>query len=126
MTKGRASAASRVAIVAVVFAFVSVAARCPFAALTHHPCPGCGLTRATISLLRGDLRASFHHHPLGIVVAPILAFVGARETIAFVRDERSTLLATRTQQRVAAMLIVALLCVWIARSLGALGGPEPV
>ncbi len=28
------------------------------------PCPGCGMTRAWLSLLRGDFSGAFHAHPL--------------------------------------------------------------
>lgn len=37
---------------------------CPFAILTGYPCPACGLTRAGLCLLRGDLTGAWETHPL--------------------------------------------------------------
>nr|WP_024837284.1 DUF2752 domain-containing protein [Clostridium sp. 12(A)] len=37
---------------------------CLFQSLTGLYCPGCGGTRAVLSLLSGDLRMSFQYHPL--------------------------------------------------------------
>jgi hypothetical protein len=45
---------------------------CPFALLTGHACPGCGLTRAVGALLTGDLPGALRLHPLaGLVAAQI-------------------------------------------------------
>src|SRR4051812_14423957 len=44
---------------------------CPFALLTGQPCPGCGLTRATLALLRGDLGDAVRFHPLSVLLSPI-------------------------------------------------------
>lgn len=35
---------------------------CPFHSVTGLPCPGCGMTRAWLSLLRGDLTSAFRYH----------------------------------------------------------------
>ena len=43
---------------------------CPFLAATGIPCPGCGLTRATMALVRGDFAQSFQIHAF----APIFLF----------------------------------------------------
>lgn len=50
---------------------------CPFRQLTGLPCPGCGLTRATVALLRGDIRAMLFFHPLAPVFLAFWAAVVA-------------------------------------------------
>lgn len=37
---------------------------CIFRMLFHIPCPGCGMTRAYISLLHLDFAAAFSYHPM--------------------------------------------------------------
>lgn len=36
---------------------------CPMVILTGFPCPGCGLTRAVVSILYGDFAAGFNYNP---------------------------------------------------------------
>ena len=42
---------------------------CPFALCTGSACPGCGLTRAASSLIRGDFGAAMMYHPLVLLIA---------------------------------------------------------
>lgn len=42
---------------------------CPFALITGTACPGCGLTRAAGSMVRGEWGAAFAYHPLVLLVA---------------------------------------------------------
>jgi hypothetical protein len=42
---------------------------CPFKQLTHFDCPGCGIQRSFILLLKGDMPASFLMYP---ALLPIL------------------------------------------------------
>jgi hypothetical protein len=44
---------------------------CPFHAITGLLCPGCGMTRAGITLLQGDWRAAIQYNPLIILLAGI-------------------------------------------------------
>jgi len=37
---------------------------CPVLRLTGFPCPGCGMSRACVSVLKGDLISAFSYHPL--------------------------------------------------------------
>lgn len=32
------------------------------------PCPGCGITRSSVSLMTGDLHQAFQHHPSGPLI----------------------------------------------------------
>jgi hypothetical protein len=36
---------------------------CPFKALTGIPCPGCGMTRAILSMAKGDFHGAVGHNP---------------------------------------------------------------
>lgn len=49
---------------------------CLFYHITGIPCPGCGMTRAMLSALRGDLASAWRYHPLFWLVPPLalLAF----------------------------------------------------
>jgi hypothetical protein len=134
----------RVSVVAVIGALLGAATFgglpvCPTAGLLGIPCPGCGLTRATLAVLRGDFAGAFGFHPLVFVLAPL--YVGALVTAAwlYVRGPRSRSLSTPSaelaarpwQLRVpvtlfASVLVVLVLGVWISRFFGYFGGPVPV
>ena len=42
--------------------------RCPFKLFLHVVCPGCGMTRAIISVLKLDFRQAYAYHPLFPIV----------------------------------------------------------
>lgn len=46
---------------------------CPSVVITGFPCPGCGLTRAVLSIFRGDFRAAWQLHPFSYVLLLYLA-----------------------------------------------------
>lgn len=125
---GRAAVAG--AIAAIVAAIVALQIPiCPFAAVTHLPCPGCGLTRATLALAHGDLAHGIAMHPLAPVLSPFVALYAIANAYAYVRFGRFATLdgaLDRWTTRGAAALFVVLLGVWIARFFGAFGGPVSV
>ena len=45
-----------------VFMQLVFGAMCPIKVFLHIDCPGCGLTRATIALLKGDISKSLHYN----------------------------------------------------------------
>jgi hypothetical protein len=105
---------------------------CPMASSLGIPCPGCGLTRATLALLHGDVGAALRFHPLVAVLAPLfIGFVGSA-TLDLVRDptrpRRPSRIPwnSRTLNIVAATLFVLTFGVWLARFAGYFGGPVPV
>ncbi len=55
---------------------------CPFRQLFGVKCPMCGMTRAILSLLRGDLREAFSWHPvwpLALVLIPLFLVLELRK-----------------------------------------------
>ena len=49
---------------------------CPFRVLFHVNCPGCGLTRACISLLKGNIIESWHYNRTAILwIISIMLFI---------------------------------------------------
>ncbi len=104
---------------------------CPTASLFGVPCPGCGLTRATLRLLQGDLSGALRLHPLVMVLAPLFAGALGLALVQFVAGPRwrlPSLVAGRQRlvTGVCGVLLVAVLGVWGARFFGAFGGPVPV
>ena len=54
---------------------------CPIRFLTGVSCPGCGMTRAWISVLRGNFSAAFSYHPLFLTMIPAVIVILFRERI---------------------------------------------
>ncbi len=104
---------------------------CPTALVLGVPCPGCGLTRATLALAHGDLRAALGFHPLAPLLVPLLAVVFGKALVDYVRGtppappERAWW-ARRTAVWLASTLLVLLVAVWLARFAGYFGGPVAV
>jgi hypothetical protein len=124
--------ARRASWVALVAAFVAAlvitkAPLCPMAKGFGVPCPGCGMTRATLAMARGDFGEAAHLHPLVFVVAPLVLAVVVYTTRNYVLTGR---MLTRREPRwvwtVTYLLYAALFVLWIARFFGAFGGPAPV
>lgn len=75
-------------------------------------CPGCGLTHSIIHLAEGDLRASWHNHRLGSVMALLIAFQIPYRWLALRHPGRS-LIPTRWHAVFAYTLIVLLVANWL-------------
>jgi len=88
---------------------------CPFALITGMACPGCGMTRAASSLIRGDLTTALGYHPLVPLIA-ILA-VGGWGWYMLRRSGRVQPLPTSWVNSILIVTGVMLLGVWAARLL---------
>lgn len=103
---------------------------CPTAFFFGVPCPGCGLTRASLALLRGDFAAALRFHPLAPLLAPLFAVALGKVLVDYVRAAPPRASATWWTSRSATLLASALLVlvfgVWLARFAGYLGGPVRV
>jgi hypothetical protein len=104
--------------------------RCPTAEVFHLPCPGCGLTRATLAALHGDFHASFHFHPVAMLATPLFVAMLGLAALHYVLQRppfgRFTRAIDRSITVLAGVTMVLMIAVWAARFFGAFGGPVPV
>lgn len=102
---------------------------CPFAIVTRHPCPGCGLTRATLALAAGRFEESFYLHPLAVVISPLVVGLLGYNAVMYIANGKWSAVEAKQGPWITALVVVvgaAALLVWIARFFGAFGGPVPV
>lgn len=107
------------ALLVALFAIGIPAWPCPFFHATGIPCPGCGLTRAAVLLLRGDVRASLTYHAFAPVFLLGFSLIGAagmlpeRTRLSFI--EKLVVFERRTG--IVFILLVGLILYWLARLL---------
>jgi hypothetical protein len=104
---------------------------CPTATFLGIPCPGCGLTRATLELAHGHVSAAVALHPLAPVISPLFAWLTAKAAVDYVRGPSARKNDDDTRRahwttRIGAALLIGLLSVWVLRFFGVFGGPVPV
>lgn len=58
---------------------------CPFHLLTGLDCPGCGVTRMCLALLRLDLSAAWSANPGMLVLAPLLLGLLSWHAVTYIR-----------------------------------------
>ena len=64
---------------------------CPVRALTGLLCPGCGVTRLCMALLRLDFAVAWDANPVLLLLLPVLAALLARQAARYVKSGRSAL-----------------------------------
>jgi hypothetical protein len=99
---------------------------CPILAVTGIPCPGCGLTHATMQLLNGDVVASLQTHAF----APVLLFALFLMLAALILPENAKLLLFATVRKLeirnglTSLVLSALMFYWFVRLMGILPFPN--
>lgn len=123
--------AVRAAIVALVWGLAPAAVfgtdqHCSIATVLHRPCPGCGLTRATLLFLHGDVRASLAMHPLALpMIACWLAVAVATIRTTWTTGAPWFFFRARFGRAAAVATMVAyvaLVALWVMREEGFFGG----
>lgn len=97
---------------------------CPAKLLTGVPCPGCGLTRATLSMVHLQFDEMLSFHPLAPLITPMIAWMALRPALVaggWIGREAFDPFR-RVPRWLWASLLVLVLGVWVARLLGGFGG----
>ncbi len=90
---------------------------CPVAHMLHVPCPGCGLSRAVVALMRGDWHTALALHAyapvfvlvFGLFVCASLLPVRARDALV------GGVAAVERRTGLSGVLAVGLIVYWLAR-----------
>jgi hypothetical protein len=92
---------------------------CPFRALTGHPCPGCGMTRAFCALMHGELWRAVKLNPFSplLFLAALIAWAKAAAAVFHVERLRSILDRSPRPNTFATGVLLALVLAWWAARL---------
>lgn len=99
---------------------------CPILKATGVPCPGCGLTHATMQLFRGNVVASLQTHAF----VPVLLIAMAVMLAAFILPQKNRLPLLsivrnlETRSGLASLALSTLICYWFVRLMGILPFPN--
>lgn len=100
---------------------------CPFAGIGGVPCPSCGLTRATVELLKGNFYRAYTLHAGVTVVWPYLLLVVADWVwVSRRRHSRERNPLDRWITLTGYVVLAVLFALWLARFAGYFGGPVAV
>ncbi len=84
--------------------------KCPIKIIFGIPCPGCGITRAFLSLIRFDFKKAFEYHPLFPVVFIELMYFVFRDFIP-----QKYKINEKFENTIFSITAVLMIAVWIYR-----------
>ncbi len=82
---------------------------CIFNLITGYECPGCGVTRMCMAIMRLDFKAAYNYNKMLFLLSPALIYVFASQIYRYVRFDKTKL--TKVQS-VIIYIIAALLVIW--------------
>lgn len=82
---------------------------CIFYRITGLQCPGCGVTRMCLALMRFDFVSAYHYNKLLFIISPVIVFIITQQIYRYIRfnDAKTTKVQTAIL-----ILLVVLLVIW--------------
>jgi hypothetical protein len=77
------------AVLLAMFTRIDIAIPCLFTKMTGTECLGCGMTRATMSMMQFDFERAWHFNKLSFFVMPLLLALIALDFKKFYKSEQS-------------------------------------
>ncbi|MBE6022293.1 MAG: DUF2752 domain-containing protein [Cellulosilyticum sp.] len=88
---------------------------CLFYKITGKYCPGCGITRMCLNLLKGDLKAAFYSHPAIFLLLPIGGVIAIRWNTRYI--QQGTCQLTKWEERSLYVVLIILVVFGFLRNL---------
>lgn len=82
---------------------------CPIRAATGLLCPGCGVTRLCLALLRGDWGAAWTANPVLLILLPVLGLLAVRIILRYIQEGR---VPGPRWENALCWVLIALLAAW--------------
>lgn len=90
---------------------------CVFRETTGYACPGCGLTTASLDLMRGDWREAWHVHAFAPLFLAAMVLVAGVSLLPARAHDRAAMMVAAFERRtgLSTMIGLGMLLYWIAR-----------
>lgn len=88
---------------------------CPFYWATGRYCPGCGVSRMLLALLRLDFAAAWRSNPLLLCLSPLAGWIACSAAVSYVKKGRVSL--KKAQERMLWLAAVLLLMFGAVRNI---------
>ena len=88
---------------------------CVFHAVTRLECPGCGVSRMIISLIKLDIASAFRYNAALVVLLPVFVILTVSMTVKYIKT--GSLKLNKGQSATCIVLIVLLLLFGVLRNL---------
>ncbi len=93
---------------ALIYRFTGFGLKCPVKALTGYLCPGCGITRMSMAILRLDFISAFHYNPVLLCILPVLLIIKAERSYKYIKYGKVT-----TSKFETAIIYAMLICLLV-------------
>ena len=87
---------------------------CPIKLVTGNYCPGCGVSRMLLALLRMDFEAAYHANPLLFFLFPVILLYGLVKGIQFVKTGKEQ--QSRVEQIGIFLVCIVTIAFWVMRN----------
>lgn len=84
---------------------------CPFHKITGLFCPGCGVTRMILSIVKGDFYQAFRYNPLLFILIPLFLFLVFNSILKY------KFLKKEKQEKIYIFIIILLIIYGILRNI---------
>lgn len=88
---------------------------CIFREITGWKCPGCGVTRMCMSIMKMDFVSAFYYNPVVFLMLPTLAVMLIYQSAVFIK--KGTMKISKIMEKIIVLMIIILIIFGIMRNI---------